>query len=59
MGSPNKVCARSEGKYCEGFAVACCAVERLVADLGFRGVIRGKPVRTTVQDKAAQPPSDG
>ncbi|MET4698012.1 hypothetical protein ABIE65_001029 [Constrictibacter sp. MBR-5] len=24
-----------------------------MADLGLRGVIRGKPVRTTVQDKAA------
>ena len=37
----------------EGFAVARCTVERLMADLGLHGVIRGKPIRTTVQDKAA------
>ena len=37
----------------EGFAVARCTVERLMADLGLHGVIRGKPIRTTVQDKTA------
>ena len=37
----------------EGFGVARCTVKRLMADLGLQGVIRGKPVRTTVQDKAA------
>src|SRR5690606_31911966 len=37
----------------EGFVVARCTVERLMADLGLHGVIRGKPIRTTVQDKAA------
>jgi transposase InsO family protein len=42
----------------EGFAVARCTVERLMADLGLHGVIRGKPVRTTVQDKAAPCPLD-
>jgi len=42
----------------EGFAVARCTVERLMADLGLQGVIRGKPVRTTVQDKAAPCPLD-
>ena len=36
----------------EGFTVARCTVERLMADLGLHGVIRGKPIRTTVQDKA-------
>jgi len=42
----------------EGFAVARCTVERLMADLGLQGVIRGKIVRTTVQDKAAPCPLD-
>ncbi len=42
----------------EGFAVARCTVKRLMADLGLQGVIRGKPVRTTVQDKAAPCPLD-
>ncbi len=37
----------------EGFAVARCTIERLMAELGLQGVIRGKPIRTTVQDKAA------
>ena len=37
----------------EGFAVARCTVERLMASLGLQGVIRGKPVRTTISDKAA------
>ena len=42
----------------EGFNVARCTVERLMADLGLHGVIRGKPIRTTVQDKAAPCPRD-
>ena len=42
----------------EGVLVARCTVERLMADLGLQGVIRGKPVRTTVQDKAAPRPLD-
>jgi putative transposase len=42
----------------EGFHVARCTVERLMADLGLHGVIRGKPIRTTVQDKAASCPRD-
>jgi putative transposase len=42
----------------EGFSVARCTVERLMADLGLHGVIRGKPIRTTVQDKAAPCPLD-
>jgi putative transposase len=42
----------------EGFDVARCTVERLMRDLGLRGVIRGKPVRTTISDKAAPCPLD-
>lgn len=42
----------------EGFAVARCTVERLMASLGLQGVIRGKPVRTTISDKAAPCPLD-
>jgi putative transposase len=42
----------------EGFAVARCTVERLMREMGLRGVIRGKPVRTTVSDKAAPCPPD-
>jgi transposase InsO family protein len=42
----------------EGFNIACCTVERLMRDLGLQGVIRGKPVRTTVSDKAAPCPLD-
>ena len=37
----------------EDFAVARCTVERLMRQMGLRGVIRGKPVRTTISDKAA------
>jgi transposase InsO family protein len=42
----------------EGIVVARCTVERLMADLGLHGVIRGKPVRTTVRDKAVPCPLD-
>lgn len=42
----------------EGFDVARCTVERLMRDLGLQGVIRGKPVRATVSDKAAPCPLD-
>lgn len=42
----------------EGFEVARCSVERLMRDLGLQGVIRGKPVRTTISDKAAPCPLD-
>jgi putative transposase len=42
----------------EGFAVARCTVARLMRDLGLQGVIRGKPVRTTVSNKAAPCPLD-
>ena len=42
----------------EGFDVARCTVERLMRSMGLQGVIRGKPVRTTVSDKAAPCPLD-
>ena len=42
----------------EGFDIARCTVERLMRDMGLRGVIRGKPVRTTFGDKAAPCPLD-
>jgi transposase InsO family protein len=42
----------------ENQEVARCTVERLMAKLGIQGVIRGKPVRTTVSDKATPCPLD-
>jgi transposase InsO family protein len=42
----------------EGVTIARCTVERLMGDMGLHGVIRGKPVRTTIQDKAAPCPLD-
>ena len=42
----------------EGVAVARCTVTRLMRAMGLHGVIRGKPVRTTIQDKAAPCPLD-
>ena len=42
----------------EGHGIARCTVERLMRDLGLAGVIRGKPVRTTISDKAAPCPLD-
>jgi len=42
----------------EGFDIARCTVERLMRDLGPQGVIRGKPVKTTISDKAAPCPLD-
>jgi transposase InsO family protein len=38
--------------------VARCTVERLMRQMGLAGVIRGKPVRTTISDKAAPCPLD-
>jgi len=37
----------------EGFDVARCTVARLMRAMGLEGIIRGKPIRTTVSDKAA------
>ena len=42
----------------EGAQVARCTVERLMRAMGLEGVIRGKPVRTTISDKAAPCPLD-
>ena len=50
----------------EGFDVARCTVARLMKSMGIEGIIRGKPVKTTIPDKAAplsagsrQPPVPG
>ena len=42
----------------EGFSIARSTVARLMRDLGIQGVIRGKPVRTTMSDKSAPCPLD-
>jgi len=42
----------------EGFDIARCTVERLMRELDLQGVIRGKPVKTTVSDKPAPCPLD-
>jgi len=42
----------------EGHPVARCTVERLMRELGIRGVVRGKTVRTTVADVESQRPAD-
>lgn len=42
----------------EDFSVARCTVERLMRQMGLQGGKRGKPVRTTVSDKAAPCPLD-
>jgi putative transposase len=42
----------------EGVGVARCTVARLMRAMGLQGVMRGKPVRTTIQDKAAPCPLD-
>ena len=42
----------------EGQDVARCTVARLMRTMGLQGVIRGKPVRTTISDKAAPCPLD-
>ena len=42
----------------KGFSVARCTVARLMRDMGIRGAIRGKPLRTTISDKAAPRPLD-
>jgi transposase InsO family protein len=40
----------------EGHEVARCTVSRLMQNMGLQGVVRGKPVKTTVSDKAAPCP---
>ena len=42
----------------EGFDVARCTVARLMSDLGLRGVVNGKTIRTTIPDTSASRPPD-
>ena len=42
----------------EGHGVARCTVERLMRAMSLQGAVRGKPVRTTISDKAAACPLD-
>lgn len=42
----------------EGVETARCTVSRLMKAMGLKGVIRGKPHRTTIQDKSAPCPLD-
>jgi putative transposase len=42
----------------EGIRVARCTVERLMREMGLKGVIRGRTIRTTIGDKAAPCPLD-
>jgi transposase InsO family protein len=42
----------------EGLGVARCTVARLMRKMALKGVIRGKPLRTTISDKAAVCPLD-
>ena len=42
----------------EGEDIARCTVERLMRSMGLQGVIGGKPVKTTISDKAAPCPLD-
>jgi hypothetical protein len=42
----------------EGFTIPRCTVARLMKAMGLKGVIRGKPHRTTIPDKDAPCPLD-
>lgn len=42
----------------EGFRVARCTVARLMRQMGLAGVIRGKPIRTTISNPATPCPLD-
>lgn len=42
----------------EGFRVARCTVERLMREMGLKGAIRGRTIRTTIPDKAVPCPLD-
>ena len=42
----------------EGIDVARCTVGRLMRSMGLQGVIRGKPIKTTIQNKAVPCPLD-
>ena len=40
----------------EGFDIARCTVARLMRVMGLQGIIRGKPIRTTISDKTGPCP---
>jgi putative transposase len=42
----------------EGIEVARCTVARLMREMGLKGAVRGKPMRTTISDRAAPCPLD-
>lgn len=42
----------------DGIKVARCTVERLMREMGLEGAVRGRKVRTTVPDEAAERPAD-
>lgn len=42
----------------EGFDIARCTVARLMRMMGLQGIIRGKPIKTTVSDRSASCPLD-
>jgi len=42
----------------EGIAAAKCTVARLMAEMGLAGVVRGKPVKTTISNPAIPCPED-
>ena len=42
----------------EGIEVARCTVARLMRQMGLKGVVRGKSVRTTMSDRSAPCPAD-
>jgi putative transposase len=42
----------------KGVAVARCTVERLMAEMGLTGAVRGKARRTTIADPTAARPAD-
>jgi transposase InsO family protein len=42
----------------EGFTIARCTVARLMAEMELAGVVRGKPVKTTVRDRSTPCPED-
>ncbi len=42
----------------DGIEVARCTVARLMRQMGIKGVVRGKPLRTTISDRAAPCPLD-
>ncbi len=42
----------------EGIRVARCTVERLMRQLGLKGIVRGRRCRTTISDPAADHPAD-